>query len=340
MSLILKVDGDQWRAHLRSIAESTPGLIPVAKGNGYGFGVGRLARRAEWLGVPTLAVGTYDELGEATSRFPGDIVVLTPWRPFLPAAVEALGNPRIIHTVGRLEDLEGLQGHRITIEIATSMRRHGFTLEQLPDALKAGHIEALSIHLPLPGPENAAEFARILEAVAPEAKSRGINEVWVSHLTNEQLKQADTHGFTLRPRIGTQLWLGAESAITVESTVLDAHSINKGDIYGYRRRSAKAAGTILIVSGGTSHGIGLEAPAGSLTARDRAARIARGGLDALGRVRSPFFIGEHQAMFAEPPHMQSSMLFLPREIAAPQPGNVVRARVRHTATTFDAVDID
>lgn len=339
MSLIMKVDGHQWRSHLRAVAETAPGIIPVAKGNGYGFGVGRLARRAVWLGVPTLAVGTYDELDEATSRFPGDIVVLTPWRPFLPAAVAALGNSRIIHTVGRFEDLEHLKGHRIVVEVATSMRRHGFNLDQIPDALKAGGIEALSIHLPLPGPANADEFAYLLESVAPHASVRGIREVWVSHLSNDQLRAANNHGLALRPRVGTQLWLGAENAISVEATVLDAHAVNKGDAFGYRRRIARAAGNILVVSGGTAHGIGLEAPAGSLTVRDRAARVARGGLDALGRVRSPFFINDHQVMFAEPPHMQSSMLFVPSEITAPQPGDVVRARVRHTATNFDAVDI-
>ena len=38
--------------------------MPVAKGNGYGFGLHRLARKADWLGVDTLAVGTYAELPE------------------------------------------------------------------------------------------------------------------------------------------------------------------------------------------------------------------------------------------------------------------------------------
>ena len=58
----LHVDGDRWRAHLRQVAAATPGLVPVAKGNGYGFTLGRLARQAAWLGADTLAVGTYDEL--------------------------------------------------------------------------------------------------------------------------------------------------------------------------------------------------------------------------------------------------------------------------------------
>ena len=72
MSLTLTVDGDRWRAHLRGFADSTPGLVPVAKGNGYGFTLGRLARKAGWLGVDTLAVGTYEELPEVERRYAGE----------------------------------------------------------------------------------------------------------------------------------------------------------------------------------------------------------------------------------------------------------------------------
>ena len=64
----LFVDGDRWRAHLRSVAESTPGLVPVAKGNGYGIGLGRLARRATWLGADVLAVGTHADVPEVAAN--------------------------------------------------------------------------------------------------------------------------------------------------------------------------------------------------------------------------------------------------------------------------------
>ena len=69
MSLTLTVDGPRWRAHLESVADAHPGIVPVAKGNGYGFTLGRLARKAQWLrdgghDVTTLAVGTYDEIPE------------------------------------------------------------------------------------------------------------------------------------------------------------------------------------------------------------------------------------------------------------------------------------
>ena len=88
MSLSLYVDGDRWRAHMRSVVDTHPGLVPVIKGNGYGFGNHRLARKAGWLGVDEVAVGTYDEVEDVRTRFDGTVLVLTPWRPFEQRGVE------------------------------------------------------------------------------------------------------------------------------------------------------------------------------------------------------------------------------------------------------------
>ncbi len=68
MPLKLTVDADRWRKHVQTFAEATPGLVPVAKGNGYGLTLRKLAHQTEWLnsldtGVDTLAaVGTYNEV--------------------------------------------------------------------------------------------------------------------------------------------------------------------------------------------------------------------------------------------------------------------------------------
>ena len=351
MSLTLTVDGDRWRRHLREVADDTPGLVPVAKGNGYGFGVGRLARKAQWLGADTIAVGTYEELPQVASRFDGGLLVLTPWRPF-GAALEldpAVGR-RVIHTLGRLSDVEDLLRRdpdaRFVLERLTSMNRHGFSARDLRTAgqivrshgrLDAAHLAGVALHLPLQQGSHLSEVQRLLNDVV--AAELGTTTLWVSHLTRDELValRSSYADFTIRPRVGTGLWLGDRGALRVTATVLDVHPVERGDAFGYRARTAPKSGHLLVVSGGTAHGIGLEAPTGESSIRARAATLARGGLDAVGFVRSPFSIDGKQRLFAEPPHMQASMLFLPHGPRVPEVGDEIDVRVRYTATTFDRV---
>ena len=349
MSLTLTVDGDRWRTHLRAVADANPGLVPVAKGNGYGFGLGRLARKAQWLGVDTLAVGTYDELPEVANRYDGDLLVLTPWRPF-GTAVEldpALAK-RVVHTVSRVDDVAALLDHqpdaRFVLERLTSMNRHGLSARDLraaADLVRERRAESrfrgVALHLPLAQGSHLSEVHRLLNDVV--AAGLGPTTVWVSHLTDDELAalRSAYADFTVRPRIGTGLWLGDRGALRVTSTVLDVHPVERGDLYGYRNRTAPKSGHLLVVSGGTAHGIGLEAPTGESSLKARAATVARGGLDAVGFVRSPFSIDGKQRLFAEPPHMQASMLFLPHGAGVPAVGDQIDVRVRYTATAFDRV---
>jgi alanine racemase len=348
MSLALTVDGERWRRHLRWVADQTPELVPVAKGNGYGFGLGRLARKADWLGVDTLAVGTYHELPEVMQRFDGDLMVLTPWRPTGSPVPDDLPTRRVIHTVSRLADLLALleqdPAARVVLERLTSMRRHGMTAEELRSAARLlerrpATVEGVALHLPLAAGAHLSEVVGLVnDVVAAELRTRCL---WVSHLTTRELASLRTSyaDFAVRPRIGTDLWLGDRAALRVTATVLDVHEVERGDVFGYRGRSAPKAGHILVVSGGTSHGIGLEAPTGDHSIRARAATLARGGLDAVGFVRSPFTVDGKQRLFAEPPHMQASMLFLPHGPQVPAVGDEIDVRVRYTATDFDEVVI-
>ena len=353
LALTMYVDGDRWRGHLKDVLARHPDLVPVAKGNGYGFGLHRLARKADWLGVDTLAVGTYGELPSVASRYDGSLLVLTPWRPF----ERVDHDPRVIHTVGRPEDLSALaeQGGvsrerpRVVLERMTSMLRHGFSAKGLRDAGKvvtdgSVAVEGVALHLPLARRSHLSEMDRLmndvvaagLDKLGPQGRT-----VWVSHLTVAELQTLASRypDFRFRPRIGTSLWLGDRGALSVRATVLDTHPVERGDTYGYRGRTAPRAGTILVVSGGTAHGIGLEAPTGEATLKARASSIARGGLDAAGFVRSPYTVGGKQRLFAEPPHMQASMLFLPAGATVPAVGDEIDCRVRFTATSFDAVEI-
>lgn len=357
MALTLTVDGERWRGHLHAVAQAEPDLVPVAKGNGYGFTLGRLARKAQWLkdrglGVDTLAVGTYEELPEVADRYDGSLLVLTPWRPFGAAADPAAGLApalarRLIHTVSRVEDLVDLLERRpdarVVLERATSMLRHGMTARELWStaevvrAHRGVRVEGVALHLPLGNGAHLSEVHRLMtEVVATELP---LDTVWVSHLSAAELTslRSSYPDFTFRPRVGTDLWLGDRGALRVTATVLDVHAVERGDSFGYRQRTAPKAGHVLVVSGGTAHGIGLEAPLGDASLRGRAATLARGGLDAAGFVRSPFSIDGKQRLFAEPPHMQASMLFLPHGARVPAVGDPVDVRVRYTATAFDRI---
>jgi len=357
MGLTLHVDGERWRGHLRAVAEATPGLVPVLKGNGYGFGLGRLARRSQWLAdqgfeVDTIAVGTYEELPEVAQRFDGDLLVMTPWRPF-GAALDLPDDlaKRVVHTVSRERDLRDLltrhRGARFVLEHLTSMRRHGLAGRELRDAAewlagaRAGRLEGIALHLPLGQGWHLAEVRRLLNDVVAAGLAAGDRPatVWVSHLTAEELSTLRTSyaDFRIRPRIGTGLWLGDRGALRVTATVLDVHEVARGDVFGYRGRTAPKDGHLLVVSGGTAHGIGLESPTGDTSLKARATTLARGGLDAAGFVRSPFTVDGKQRLFAEPPHMQASMLFLPLGPRVPHVGDEVEVRVRYTATGFDRV---
>ena len=340
MSLTLYVDGDRWRGHMRRMLEAHPRLVPVVKGNGYGFGNPRLARKAAWLGVDTVAVGTYAEVEDVRTRFDGRILVLTPWRRFEQRVVY---DDRVVHTVGRLEDLEALSARedrpRVVLERLTSMRRHGFSARGLREA---GHrltgrvrVEGAAMHLPMAHGSHLAEADRLLTDVV--AAGLPTRRIYVSHLTEAEFAHlaASYPDFELRPRVGTGLWLGDRGALSVKATVLDTHPVERGDVFGYRGRSAPKAGTVLVVSGGTAHGIALEAPSAAEGLRQRAVTLAKGGLDAAGFVRSPYIIGGKHRLFAEPPHMQASMLFLPHGATVPAVGEEVDVRVRFTTTSFD-----
>ncbi len=343
MSFELRVDAERWRRGLRALTQSTPGIVPVIKGNGYGFGRDLLAAEAADLGVGSIAVGTYAEAPGALKAFAGDVMVLSPWRPF---DGDVVYDPRLIHTVGRVEDITALAADhadsRVLIEGETSMSRHGFDRHELAAAVAALgelQVEGFAIHLPMTG-HNLAEAESWAAALA--ASQVETTTFYVSHLTPDELatiRERRPH-LDVRPRIGTSLWLGDLGALSVRATVLDRHQLARGERVGYRQRSMPRDGYLLIIAGGTSHGIGLEAPKASAGAIQRGKSLAKGGLEAAGFSLSPFTVDGKQRWFAEPPHMQASMVFLPASAVEPEVGDTVEVAVRFTTATFDAVHLD
>lgn len=375
MSFTLTVDADPWRAHLARTRDAieqhaATSLVPVVKANGYGLGQSIATRAAEGLGAEVLATGTVFEIDEVLASGLGEVLVLERFDPLDTAAARAWDRVRdrwdarrVIRTIATLAGLramlEGPAGHRIVLEGRTSMHRFGFSPDELlwvlaePDvrqAIATGHIEilGLALHLPLtqpPGSGSGERTPRAQEALqwcglweAQESLPIPALQVWVSHVSDAELQaiRAVTP-LPLRVRAGTRLWLGNRDALTARGSVLAVHPLPTGTRVGYRQRSGPRDGTLVVVSGGTAHGIGLSAPSPAASVRQRATTAGIGALDAAGRALSPFTWQGRQRWFAEPPHQHHSMIWLPRGCMIPAVGDELVADVRFTTSRFDAV---
>jgi hypothetical protein len=337
VTFTLAVDAARWRRQQDDLFDAEPELVPVIKGNGYGFGNDRLGVEAARLGVGAVAVGTAADVaavrrGDGRGGFTGDVLVMAPWHPALPDTGQPADDTQVIRTLAHPEAVLDLAqrspGARVVIEVLTSMRRHGVTARDLAlllRPLESLTVEGFALHLPLdrgPGEDATSEVDRWAGLLADA--NLHPRTLFVSHLSERERAQvrAFLPGARVRPRIGTDLWLGDRGAFDVEARVLDVHPVRKGD---------------RVVSGGTAHGVGLEAPvsAGGVAGRGRAA--ARGGLEAVGVSPSPFRLAGKRLRFAEPPHMQVSMLWASSDAAVPRLGDTLECRVRMTTSHFDAV---
>jgi len=340
MALTLYVDTARWRAHHQTVVEQFPGIVPVCKGNGYGFGHERLADEATRLRCDMLAVGTTYEAARIKDFFSGDLLVLTPYR----LGEEPVPLPdRAIRSVSSVEGVRGLVGARVVIEVMSSMRRHGVAeddLVKLHTAIDDVRLEGFAIHLPLDrtdGTDAVEEVFAWMERL--RAARLPLHTMFVSHLKAAELAalQQQFPQTRFRARIGTLMWLGDHDATEYRGAVLDVTRIAKGERYGYRQEKTAADGHLVVVAGGTSHGVGLEAPKALHGLMPRAKGVARAGLATVNRNLSPFVWAGKQRWFAEPPHMQVSILFLPSDVAPPAVGDELVAHLRHTTTQFDRV---
>lgn len=337
MSFVLHVDAERWRRALTGARERYPGLVPVIKGNGYGFGIRLLCAEASTLGVPLVAIGTYVEAEAALAAFLGDVLVMEPYRASIPGDPATLESDRIVHTVTNPSDLDDLRAHspsaRVVVEGLTSMNRFGLAVSRVGELAKRAQAEGVTLHLPL-GTGHVDEIARFVDA-AP-----AVTRWFVSHVSPDELAALSSRypGREFRPRVGTDLWLADRAAYDVRAHVLDVRSVTKGDAAGYRQRSLPN-GHLVVLSGGTSHGVAMESPASAATVRSRAIAVTEGVFEAAHRVRSPFIIGGRSPRFAEPPHMQCSLVVLPDGVSPPAVGDTVSVRMRLTTTYPDAVDL-
>lgn len=318
--------------------------------------------------VDDVAAGTTGDIVVLEPFQPLDVVASDVWWTL----GEKLHAGRVIRTVASVDALRSLADGpgsvRVILEAHTSMHRFGFSeselLEALADddiraAMERGRVlvEGLAVHMPIaqpaddvPPPGVREGTAKVREVVRWAGLWQGktavwtghnapANTVWVSHLDDSELDvaRASLGEATLRLRTGTRLWLGDRGALTAVGTVLAVHPVVSGTHVGYRQRSGPKQGTLVVVSGGTSHGVGLAGPSPAASLRQRVTTAGIGALDAAGRAMSPFTWQGKQRWFAEPPHQHVSMVWLPHECVLPQVGDEMLADVRFTTSSFDAV---
>lgn len=312
MSVVLTVDEAAWRAHVDTTlaAIGVESAIPVVKGNGYGFGRPWLARHAVGLGARTIAVGTIHELAGLVD-LGATVLVLTPTQDIeledLPtAAVSTVGS-----TAHAYHLVERRSTGRVVVKLASSMRRYGLEREEL-GCVDGLHVLAFAIHLPLAG--TATERAAEIETWLPVLPA-GI-PLDVSHIdlaTFARLR--DRHpGRTFRLRLGTALWHGDKIALSLSADVVDVRSIAAGVRAGYRATPAPTDGHLVMIGGGTAHGI-----------------------TPLDDGRSPFHHARRRLTLLEPPHMHTSMAFVPDGDPLPCPGELVDVQRPLTMTAPDRV---
>ena len=356
LGLTLHVDGDRWRAPPRGRSARPPRPRP-----------GRQGQRLRLRPAPARPQGPVARrrhprrrhLRRAARGRPALRRVAAgahPWRPF---DTRPTYDARVIHTVGRLEDLEALAeqgrgdgrpaagGARADdLDAAPRLHRHascarppGWRRRAAASASRASRCTCR-----WPRRSHLSEVERLMnDVVAAElASSARRRTVWVSHLTDAELAPLalDVRRLHLPPAhrhraVARRPWRARGHGHGARRPRGRA-----GRRVGYRGRTAPRAGTLLVVSGGTAHGIGLEAPTGEATLQGPRPRRSRAAAST-----PPGSCGRRTPWAASSGCSPSRRTCRPRCCSSrpaprcPRWATRSTCRVRFTATGFDRVEI-
>ena len=376
MTFSLKVDASKFRGHLVSVmngyASVGAELVPVIKGNGYGFGRKVLVEEASRLGCNRIAIGTVWELGQSLADFAGEILVLEPFNSVDVSAVAQWrahlehNADRIIMTVSNndLVAVRAAGAKNIFLEGKTSLSRFGILPYDLQSIETFNDLQILGLYLHLPIVQLPSKVDATTEnssAFNGATLSQSMTETWnwivlyqelssqysltkhlsLSHISEQQVesikKMMQSYNFDLEieVRVGTKLWLGEPSALQAVGTVLQIHELTHRQSVGYQQGASGNNKRLIVVSGGTAHGVAMAAPIKSGSLRKKGVAIAEGFSQAIGKIRSPFSFKGKSLDFVEPPHMQVSMLWSDDMSIAV--GETLNCNVRNTTSYFDCV---
>lgn len=313
MSLRLTINEHAFRAHVAHVVGTTPGLIPVVKGNGYGLGRPFLVRLvSELLGsAQAVAVGTVFEAQDIPAPTP--VYILTPIGEFDQVDIPSNAIP----TVATERDLAVLQtkGWKspVVVKLASPMQRFGVAshdfLALVQNISAAGlTIHSCALHLPLH--QSNEEIIAQLKTWIPLIPT--CVTVSLSHVSSTQLVVIrETFPTTeCEVRLGTALWHGDKSFFSLHTEVLAVHPIEKGNTAGYHSTAAPADGHIVVVAAGTAHGV-----------------------SPLENGSSPFHFQQQRLTLLESPYMHSAMCFVPLGQPCPKIGDAIDVqRPLHSVT--------
>lgn len=323
--LRLTVHRTAWLRHVHDVADAYgDALVPVVKGNGYGFGREVLhGLVVDGLGSSgnlhpgtvhpgTVCVGSVHELHDVPAALRA--VVLT---PSLAPPGHHVGHRAPVLTVGCADHVDALAGWtgEVMVKLLSSMHRYGASTDELEPLLRrvgdAGlAVAGFALHLPIRGDDAARigeveHWIQVLDAL-PDGLGRG--ELWLSHLEPESFRTlAARHApRRLRIRSGTLLWHGVPRGdfAHLGATVVQTRRVRAGDAVGYRDAVAPADGTVVCVGAGSAHGV---------RPLDHSEPSRR----------SPFHFARRRLELVERPHMHSSLCFVPADEPCPSVGDTV-----------------
>lgn len=312
VTIRLAVHEAKWLAHVQSVARAHPGLVPVVKGNGYGFRRWNLMPLAGQLATE-VAVGTVFEVRDIPTTVTPIVLTptLTPPPKNLPLnTILTVASP---HHVVALTSA-GWTGD-VIVKLQSSMLRYGVARENLSsllDDVKNARftLRGFSFHPPLDG--DPVAHLKEVEAWLPLLPST--LPLYLSHFDSrlyEKLRTDHPH-YDFRIRLGTSLWHGDKSMMQLSADVVDHHAIESGSRAGYRQVKVDGPGEIVLIGCGTSHGV-FPLPDG----------------------RSPFHYQRQRLNMLEHPHMHTTMLFVARGRPIPSVGEWIDVQQPLTRVQVD-----
>jgi alanine racemase len=314
MTLRLVVHRTAWHEHVARVSSRAGDLLPVVKGNGYGFGRPVLMAHAARMSG-TVAVGSVFEVDDVPAGTTP--LVLTPVGDALPDALPH----STIFTVGSRAHVDQLVRHgatpRVVVKVASTMQRFGVApadASELASYARTRGCEpvAWSIHPTLAGTDDD----RTREAISLASHLDPGLPLHLSHVVDGlgTVRSAlPRHGVVAR--LGTALWLGDKSMLQLQCDVLERREYVRGTTLGYRGSSIDEDGHLLVVGAGTAHGVTV-----------------------LPDGRCPFHFERTRLALVEPPHMHVSMLFVPAGQPTPYVGDRIDVQQPMTRVAVDLID--